>query len=181
MQREQLDHILRAAAAIADRDRFVVIGSQAILATVANPPPDLIQSIEVDLYAPDDPHASDLLDATIGELSPFHQTFGYYAHGIARETAVLPEGWEDRLVPYSSPAAPGVLALCLEPHDLAVAKLAAARHKDTAFVATMIQEAIVDPDEIARRIEHTSVPTEKKQQMQAALIRSRRSPNGGDS
>jgi hypothetical protein len=34
----------------------------------------------------------------IGELSPFHETFGYYAHGVAEETALLPQGWKDRLV-----------------------------------------------------------------------------------
>ena len=46
-----------------------------------------------------DPADADLIDGSIGEGSPFHQTFGYYAHGVAEETAVLPGGWwKERLV-----------------------------------------------------------------------------------
>ncbi len=35
---------------------------------------------------------ADLIDGSIGELSPFHETFGYYAHGLGPETAALPAG-----------------------------------------------------------------------------------------
>ena len=28
----------------------------------------------------------------------FHSTFGYYAQGITRSTAILPQGWQDRLI-----------------------------------------------------------------------------------
>ena len=48
MKRQQLEHILRAAA-ITGADRFVVIGSQAILGQFANAPADLLVSIEADL------------------------------------------------------------------------------------------------------------------------------------
>lgn len=33
-----------------------------------------------------------MIDGSIGELSPFHETFGYYAQGVDETTAVLPEG-----------------------------------------------------------------------------------------
>ena len=39
---------------------------------------------------------SELIDGAIGELSQFHQTFGYYAHGVDQTTATLPAGWADR-------------------------------------------------------------------------------------
>ena len=32
----------------------------------------------------------------------FHQTFGYYAHGVDETTATLPAGWSDRLVPLAN-------------------------------------------------------------------------------
>ena len=38
------------------------------------------------------------IDSTIGEGSPFQRAFGYDAHGVGPETAVLPEGWRNRLV-----------------------------------------------------------------------------------
>jgi hypothetical protein len=47
----------------------------------------LLTSQEADIYPLGDPAKSDLIDGTIGELSPFHETFGYYAHGVGPETA----------------------------------------------------------------------------------------------
>ena len=34
------------------------------------------------IYKPD---MSDAIDGCIGELSPFHHHFGYYAHGVGKE------------------------------------------------------------------------------------------------
>ena len=67
------------------------------------------------------------MDGAIGELSPFHHEFGYYAHGVAPETATLPDGWEQRLVELQVNDPHGTIGLCLEKHDLAFSKLAATR------------------------------------------------------
>jgi hypothetical protein len=48
---------------------------------------------------------------SLRELSPFHDAYGYYARGVGERTAVLPEGWQARLVPVPTPAGTG---LCLE-------------------------------------------------------------------
>jgi hypothetical protein len=97
-----LEHVLRAASQIADDPDVLVIGSQAILGAVAEErlPPEATGSIEVDVAFFDDPGAAkaDQVDGAIGELSPFHETFGYYAQGVSVSTAVLPEGWRDRLL-----------------------------------------------------------------------------------
>lgn len=45
-------------------------------------PDALLASIEADLYPRDAVDKSDLIDAAIGELSRFHETFGYYAHRV---------------------------------------------------------------------------------------------------
>lgn len=37
----------------------------------------------------------------IGEASPFHDEFGVYGQGVTLETATLPDGWRDRLVPFT--------------------------------------------------------------------------------
>jgi hypothetical protein len=92
MNRAALEHILRAAAAIADERDFVVIGSQSILGQFPQAPDALLVSIEADIYPREDPGKSDLIDGAIGELSVFHQTFGYYAHGVDETTATLPAG-----------------------------------------------------------------------------------------
>lgn len=120
MQRPHLEHIIRAAAAITGADEFIVIGSQAVLGQFPNPPEELLVSIEADLFTDRGPQDSDLIDGTIGEGSPFHQTFGYYAHGVGEETAAVPGGWRERLIPIRNENTGGGTALCLEVHDLAV-------------------------------------------------------------
>src|SRR6185295_20424962 len=98
MNREQLEHLIRAAAEIAHADEIVVIGSQAILGQFPDAPEPMRLSVEADLFPLRHPERADIIDGSIGELSPFHQSFGYYAHGVSENTAVLPEGWRDRLV-----------------------------------------------------------------------------------
>src|SRR2546428_291249 len=75
------------------------------------------------------PDRADLIDGSIGELSPFHETFGYYAQGVGPETATVPPGWESRLVVVRSAATRGATGLCLEVHDLALSKYVALREK----------------------------------------------------
>ncbi|HEX9188766.1 MAG TPA: hypothetical protein VGB87_16920, partial [Vicinamibacteria bacterium] len=98
MNRSQLEHVIRAAAAIAGDTEIVVIGSQAILGRYPEAPDELLVSADVDVYPKNHPERADLIEGSIGELSPFHDTYGYYAQGVGERTAVLPEGWEARLV-----------------------------------------------------------------------------------
>ena len=139
MKRSQLEHIIRAAGAIAEESDIVVIGSQAILATVPSPPAELVQSIKADVFPLKHPERSGLIDGAIGESSDFHDTFGYYAQGVGPETATLPASWRTRLRKIAGPATHGVTGHCLDPHDLALAKYAAARPKDRDFNRVMIQ------------------------------------------
>lgn len=74
MNRDEFDHLIRAAGRIIERDRIVVVGSQAILGAVDRPddlPEPLIRSIEVDLLPQPDPdeRLADLIDALIGALA----------------------------------------------------------------------------------------------------------------
>ena len=98
MKIHQLEHLIRAAGSITGCREIHIVGSQALLATVTVGPEELFISREADVYVEQRPDLSDLIDGSIGELSPFDQTFGYYAHGVSVETATLPLGWRDRLV-----------------------------------------------------------------------------------
>ena len=101
MNRQQLAHVLRAASGIVDDPHILVIGSQSLLASHDEDelPYAATASMEVDLayYDPDDAKA-DMIDGAIGELSLFHESFGFYAQGVSVRTAVLPNGWRDRVV-----------------------------------------------------------------------------------
>jgi hypothetical protein len=53
--------------------------------------------VEADVFPKNKPARWNLIAGTIGEGSPFHSTFGYYAQGVDEVTAVLPAGWKTRL------------------------------------------------------------------------------------
>lgn len=132
---------------------FVVIGSQAILGSHPDAPRSLRTSVEGDTYPKNHPEKAIEVDGAIGELSPFHHEFGYYAHGVAPETATLPTGWEQRLVefPVNDPA--GTIGLCLEKHDLAFSKLAAGREKDIGFIRELPKHRLINRGRLLRLIE----------------------------
>ena len=153
MTRSQLEHIIGAAGAIADDEDIVVIGSQAILGEFPEAPEELLVSMEADVYPRTYPERADLIDGSIGEGSPFERLFGYYAHGVGPETAVLPEGWEGRLVAVSNANTRFVRGWCLEAHDLAMAKLVAGREKDLAFVDGLRRHGMAQGEVLKARLE----------------------------
>ena len=152
MQRLQLEHIIQAAAGITGAPEFVIIGSQAVLGQFPDAPAELLVSIEADVFTLRNPADADLIDGSIGEGSPFHQTFGYYAHGVALDTAVLPAGWQERLVPVRNPNTGGGTGLCLEIHDLAVSKLIAGREKDLDFVRGLFRHKLARSEVVRERL-----------------------------
>jgi hypothetical protein len=161
MTRAALEHILRAAAAIANEREFIVIGSQAVLGQFPEAPEALRVSIEADVYPRYAPEKADLIDGAIGELSAFHQTFGYYAHGVDETTATLPKGWDQRLVPICSQNTGGATGWCLEIHDLALSKLVAGRERDLEFVQVLLREGLADPAVLRDRVAALSVPEDR--------------------
>ena len=92
MRRSELEHVIRAACGVTGAREIVIIGSQSVLGLFPNAPDTLLVSIEADVFTFRDPSDSELIDGSIGERSMFHQSFGYYAHGVAEETAALPDG-----------------------------------------------------------------------------------------
>ncbi|MBV8199337.1 MAG: hypothetical protein JOZ15_01815 [Acidobacteria bacterium] len=159
MTREQLEHLIRASAEIAADDEIVVIGSQALLGQFPDAPATLRISAEADLFPLNHPDRAELIDGTIGELSPFHETFGYYAHGVAEETASLPAGWKRRLVVIQNDNTRGVRGLCLEIHDLVVAKAIAGREKDVDFLQAAAEHSLADSAILLERLATVAVET----------------------
>jgi hypothetical protein len=162
MQRAQLEHLIRAAAEITNQYEFVIIGSQSILGSTPNPPPECAVSMEADIYPLAAPELADLIDGAIGELSLFHDQFGYYAQGVGPETAHLPRGWQQRLVRLQSDATNGRVGYCLDPVDLFVSKAVAGREKDIAFNRALLEHGIVELEEALARAAMLDDPAEAK-------------------
>ena len=162
--------MLRAASAISNEREFVVIGSQAVLGQFPNAPDALLVSIEVDVYPRHAPEKSDLIDGAIGELSAFHQTFGYYAHGVDETTATLPPDWAERLVPVHNENTGGATGWCLEIHDLAISKLAAGRERDRDFLQVLVREGMVDLNVLRDRLGTLVLPIDRIEAMRKRLL-----------
>lgn len=153
MTRDQLEHAIRAACDVSNDTELWIFGSQAILGGFPNAPASLRASIEVDVQPKNRPETVDMIDGALGELSRFHETHGFYVHGISIESAMLPEGWQQRSVAISDPVSTaGKTGLCIEAHDLAASKLAAFRPKDKEFVRQLLIEKMIDDKVLAERI-----------------------------
>lgn len=156
MNRAQLAHVLRAACQIAADNDVLVVGSQAILGFRDEDelPAAATASMEADITFLDDPDRkkADEVEGGIGEFSPFHEQFGYYAEGIHLDTVVLPNGWRERLIRPEPPDAELAGAAFLEPHDLVASKLAAGRLKDLNFALALVQADLIDVEVLLERI-----------------------------
>ena len=163
MRRSELEHVIRAACGVTGAREIVIIGSQSVLGLFPNAPDTLLVSIEADVFTFRDPSDSELIDGSIGERSMFHQSFGYYAHGVAEETAALPDGWVDRLVRIQNENTGGGAGLCLEVHDLAVSKLVAGREKDVTFIRELIEHCMIQVSVLSKRLSQTEISPVQRQ------------------
>ena len=154
MTREQLEHAIRAACEVSEDTEIWIFGSQAILAEFPDAPEDLRASIEVDVQPKNRPDKVDVIDGALGELSPFHQTHGFYVHGLPMKEAVaLPQGWQDRTKPiHDEISTRGKTGWCIETHDLAASKLVAYREKDRDFVRALLIEKMIIVETLIERI-----------------------------
>lgn len=157
MRREDLEHLIRAAGGVTGSRRLIVIGSQAILGQFPfDAPPRTTLSMEADLLPIDCPENWELVTGSLGELSPFHNTFGYFGDGVSLTTATLPDGWQDRLIPIDNPNTNGYVGLCLEIHDLLVSKYCAGRDKDLEFCEAVVRAGLARLAVLEERLESTS-------------------------
>jgi hypothetical protein len=155
LNKQRVDHILRAAGVVTGKTKFVLIGSAAVAAWRSDLPEIMMISRDVDLFAYDAPDAAevaDLLDGALGQASQFDAEFGYYCDGVEPETAVLPGNWRDRAKLYSNPATNGVEALAPEPNDIALSKVVAWRPKDVAWLRAAVSAGIVEVETMIGRL-----------------------------
>lgn len=165
MTRAELEHIIRAAGVILNDRAVIIVGSQSILGKHPDGlPPEATLSREADVLPIDDPYGkkADLIDGTIGEESPFHETYGIYGQGVGETTSKLPRGWQDRLVAVHNDNTNNITGYCLEPHDLLIAKYIAGRPKDMVFCSAVVKCRLVDEEVLMRRVQDTDCTAGQK-------------------
>jgi hypothetical protein len=156
MKKREVDHVLRAAGRITGEKQFIIVGSQALHGKYPDLADEIVKSVEVDLLATKNPARTDWLNS-IGVYSAFHENHGYYADPVDDKTATLPKGWKNRLVNLPPGETEGVKGLCLEPHDLAIAKYAASREKDLIFNRELAQRGLLSKDRLFSLLDQTPV------------------------
>lgn len=173
MRREDFEHVVAAAAEVTGQDEFVVIGSQAILGTYDEPPATLLVSLEADMYPLHAPDAAVEVDGALGDGSPFHAAFGYYAHGVGPETAKAPDGWQSRLVRCEIPprvaARQTPVAWCLEVHDLVLSKCVAGRERDWDYASETLKAGLVESSTLLERLAILPVSTSLREHIERML------------
>ena len=99
-----LQHIIRAAQALAEDKTILVLGSASLLASfpqLGNDDSPLAATYDADLCPdPFDELTGVMLDEALGENRAYYVRHGYHAD-ILRDSILetLPTGWRDRLVP----------------------------------------------------------------------------------
>jgi hypothetical protein len=156
-----LQHLIRAATALAADRNFLVLGSASLLASF----PELGQSssalastYDADLCPePFDELTGMMLEEALGENRAYYRRHGYHAD-VLRDSILetLPLGWRGRLV--TVPECPSALAL--DPHDLAAVKLLVGRPKDLALIRLLHAGGHIDAAEVRSRIDCLEIPVE---------------------
>ena len=84
---------------------------------------------------------------------------------------MLPKGWRQRLVRIENANMRAVAGLCLEVHDLAVAKHVAGREKDLEFNRELARRGMTDSKTLLARLEDTEVAAEVRKIIEARIRR----------
>jgi len=127
------------ARALTLQRRIIVFGSSSLLASFRElgEPGNLLETtFDADFLVDDiDDQLAAVLNEAIGEDSLFQSREGYYID-VPRPaiTELLPQAWEQRLIALRECEN----VFCLEPHDLAVAKLRAGRPKDIVLLRDLL-------------------------------------------
>ena len=157
-----LQHIIRAAQALAEDRDILVLGSASLLASfpqLGNADSPLAATYDADLCPdPFDELTGTMLDEALGENRAYYLRHGYHAD-ILRDTILetLPAGWRERLV-----SVPGCTAAhALEPHDLAAVKLLVGRPKDISLLAYLHSTDLLSAEVVRSRLDFLDIPVER--------------------
>jgi len=171
MNREDLEDLIRAAATVTDEYEFVIVGSQSILGPIPYPPAEFKMSAEADIYPMNAEEKSGLIEGALGEGSPFHTMYGYYAQGVDSTTATLPAGWKDRVTRVQNEATEGKVGYCLDTLDLFMSKAVANREKDREFNYALLAHGFVKEEDALRMVQLLPVTDDEKKTIRARIRR----------
>ena len=160
--------LLRAARSVAEHfsaERVIIVGSQSILLTWPDAPVVMKITPEIDIYPENyrdwearNPgfEASEEISVLFGEMSHFHERFGFYLDGVDENTARMPPDGLDHaetmeIDVYGRIAV--IVCPCIE--DVIVSKLHRLVEKDVTFIKACAQARPLDRLRILDRFRAT--------------------------
>ena len=155
-----LHSALLAASEAYGRNRFVVVGSAAILASHPDAPDYIRRSADIDMFPLPSLAGPDMEkgDQLVGQGSLFEVEHDFYVERLGDWTMLTqPAGWLERCVVVS---VKNVTGYCLHPLDLAYNKTEAGRKKDAVYVAGIIHEGYLTAEKLESFI-HSHCPDEE--------------------
>lgn len=130
----------------------IIVGSQAFHASLEFVPEIAKRSVECDfLLSSSNFSKRREIDERLGALSDYQVTNGFFADILGLATIVLPDGWQERLVPLLDDKG-SPLALCADAYDVCAAKLVAGREKDLIFIESALAGEMIDINELLGRV-----------------------------
>ncbi len=154
----QLEHGIRAACQLLGCKEVFVVGSQSLLASYPDVSGPVARSNEMDVLpepgdsGDDQQSLADILNGNIGEGTAFVAAHGFEVEGVVEADLILPAGWRERTIPVNTPATNGCTGHCLDPYDMAAAKLAAGRAKDRLTIVNLMRQGIIKPAKLRQRL-----------------------------
>ena len=162
------DDLLRAARSVAEHfstERVIIVGSQAILLTWPDAPVVMKITPEIDIYPENNREwelrnpgfeASEEISVLFGEMSQFHERFGFYLDGVDENTARMPPDWLDHAETMEIDVyGRTVIVVCLSIEDVIVSKLHRLVEKDMTFIKACAEVRPMDRIRILERFRAT--------------------------
>ena len=153
MQKSDLHRLIVEYRNISGEEIPVIVGSQSIHAITELLPEIARRSIECDfLLSVSHFDKRSEIDEKLGVFSEFQQLNGIYADALGLATVVLPDGWQDRLVPLLDGTGK-VIAFCMEIYDVASSKFVAGRGKDLEFLEAILNLELIQIGDFLSRLD----------------------------
>lgn len=163
--RDDLLHAARSVAEHFSAERVIIVGSQAILLTWPDAPVVMKITPEIDIYPENNRdwearnpgfEASEEISVLFGEMSQFHERFGFYLDGVDENTARMPPDWLNHaetmeIDVYGRTA----VVVCPSIEDVIVAKLHRLAEKDVTFIKACAEVRPMDRVRILQRFRAT--------------------------
>jgi hypothetical protein len=173
MRKGELIEILLKAAEVSGYTEYVVIGSQAIHGTVADPDVEVvIRSSDADIYPVqgygDQNSWYEELMLHLGQDSDHHVEANVYLEAVPTDLARLPPDWRERATTELIGSAQvgsesrAVYAIFPEIHDLTVSKIAIRREKDLEFLRGVVRLGLVDRTTLRERYDRAPRITKER-------------------